>query len=54
MTKKKKAEGTGEYVPPGSVAIETVLGNEDFVPDIPEIVTYRDLAVDQPAVPASE
>jgi hypothetical protein len=53
-TKKRKAQGASEYVPPGSVAIETVLSQDDFVPDIPEIVTYRDLADDQPAAPASE
>jgi hypothetical protein len=53
MAKQKK--NVGEFVPEGSVAIETVLSRDDFVPDIPEIVTYRDLADDQPAVaPASE
>ena len=52
---KKKADVEKEFVPVGSVSIETVLSNDDFVPDIPEIVTYRDLADDKSAAsPASE
>lgn len=51
---KQKTEVPDEFVPEGSVVIETVLSQDDFVPDIPEIVTFRDLADDQPAAPASE
>lgn len=32
-----------EFVPEGSVSIETVFHAEDFEPDVPDIVTFRDL-----------